>query len=130
MLPSRKDNPTVGSARLYEKNIRRGFIMNLNNNPTAQQLSQLLSICNDDAGHHILWVSNTGDVSVTLINDIGPIGFEQNTPTMAMRYETFQRGNKYVGQEAANDVSYVNSLLKDLINEWPLYSGKSVRYIG
>ncbi|EAM8994566.1 hypothetical protein E1L19_08660 [Salmonella enterica subsp. enterica] len=104
--------------------------MNLNNNPTAQQLSQLLSVCNDDAGHHILWVSKTGDVSVTLINDIGPIGFEQNTPSMAMRYETFQRGNKYVGQEAANDESYVNRLLKDLINEWPLYSGKSVRYIG
>ncbi len=104
--------------------------MNLNNNPTVQQLSQLLAVCNDDAGHHILWVSKTGDVSVTQINDIGPIGFEQNTSSMAMRYETFQRGNNYVGQEAANDNDYVNKVLKDLMNEWPLYSGKSVRYIG
>ncbi|UNX69477.1 hypothetical protein [Klebsiella aerogenes] len=104
--------------------------MNLNNNPTAQQLSQLISICDDAAGNHILWVSKTGDVTVTQINNIGPIGFEQNTPSMAMRYETFQRGNNYVGQDAASDMNYVNRLLKDLINEWPLYTGKTVRYIG
>lgn len=103
--------------------------MNLNNNPTAQQLSQLLSVCNDEAGHHILWVSKSGDVSVTQINDISPIGFQESTPSMAMRYETFQQGNSYVGPDAANDMGHVNRLLKDLINEWPLYSGKSVRYI-
>lgn len=104
--------------------------MNLNNNPTVQQLSKLLSVCDDQAGHHILWVSNTGDVSVTQINDIGPIGFEENTPSMAMRYETFQRGNDYVGEEAAKDEKHVARLLRDLITEWPLYTGNSIRYIG
>ena len=104
--------------------------MNLNNTPTTQQLSQLLSVCNDNAGHHILWVSKNGDVTVTQLIDIGPIGFEEETPSMAMRYETFQQGNSYVGQDAANDMEYVEKLLKDLLIEWPLYNGKSVRYIG
>lgn len=104
--------------------------MNLNNNPTATQLSQILSVCNDKAGHHILWVSKAGDVSVTQINGISPIGFEKNTPSMAMRYETFQIGNDYVGKEASNDNSHIQKLLNDLIREWPLYNGMQVRYIG
>lgn len=103
--------------------------MNLNNNPTAQQLSQLLYPCDDSAGSHILWVSKTGDVTVSQINDITPIQFQEDTPTMAMRYETFQQGNDYVGQAAASDMTHVNRLLTDLINEWQLYSGNSVRYI-
>ncbi|VUF53794.1 hypothetical protein HYP22_gp41 [Escherichia phage ESSI2_ev015] len=104
--------------------------MNLNNNPTVSQLSQLISVCDDNAGHHILWVSKSGDVAVTQINDLSPIGFEENTPSMAMRYETFQRGNDYVGKNAAEDATHMERLLRDLLNEWPLYNGNRVRYIG
>lgn len=110
--------------------LKKVFFMNLNNNPTTAQLSQILSICNDNAGHHILWVSKAGDVSVTQINGISPIGFEKNTPSMAMRYETFQIGNDYVGKSASNDNTHTQKLLNDLIKEWPLYNGMQVRYIG
>ncbi|MEK9539875.1 hypothetical protein MI048_17045 [Pantoea agglomerans] len=104
--------------------------MNLNNNPTAAQLSKIISICDDNAGHHILWVSKAGDVQITQINDISPIGFQENTPSMAMRYETFQTGNDYVGDSASKDAEHVQRLLNDLISEWPLYKGNEVRYIG
>lgn len=103
--------------------------MNLNNNPTAQQLSALMARCDDNAGHHVLWVSKSGDVEISLLNDQGPIGFEEETSSMAIRYETFQRGNSYVGIDAANDANHVNSVLKHLTTEWEKYSGKGVRYI-
>ena len=104
--------------------------MNLNNNPTANELSELIAACDDNAGHHILWVSKSGDVAITLLEDIGPIGFQQNTPSMAMRYETFQRGNDYVGVDASKANNHVSRLLNDLVDEWGKYSGQDVRYIG
>lgn len=104
--------------------------MNLNNNPTTQDLSKLLNSCNDSAGHHILWVSQSGDVSITLLSNLSPIAFEQSEPSMAMRHETFNQGNDYVGPQAANDINYVSGLLDSLIGEWSKYSGQGVRYIG
>ncbi|MEN4168721.1 hypothetical protein [Serratia marcescens] len=104
--------------------------MNLNNNPTANELSELIAACDDNAGHHVLWVSKSGDVAITLLENNGPIVFEQNTPSMAMRYETFQQGNDYVGIEASQAQDHVSRLLKDLVDEWSKYSGQGVRYIG
>lgn len=104
--------------------------MNLNTNPTEKELSALIAVCDDNAGNHILWVSQSGDVAITLLNNIGPIGFQENTPSMAMRYETFQQGNDYVGLAASEDQSHVSRLLKDLSSEWSKYSGQGVRYIG
>ncbi|CNK96636.1 MULTISPECIES: hypothetical protein [Yersinia] len=103
--------------------------MNLNNNPTEQELSGLIAVCDDKAGNHILWVSKAGDVEIALLINQGPIAFEESTPSMAMRYETFQQGNDYVGKDAAGDTTHVSRLFNDLINEWGKYSGKGVTYI-
>lgn len=103
--------------------------MNLNANPTEQELSKLIAACDDKAGHHILWVSKSGDVVITQLNNESPIGFQNNTPSMAMRYETFQQGNDYVGKNAAKSQSHVSMLLRDLITEWKTYTGPDVRYI-
>lgn len=104
--------------------------MNLNNSPTTQDLATLLAACNDSAGHHVLWVSNTGDVYINLMTTLSPVGFQAATPSMAMRHETFNQGKDYVGQSAANDAKYVTSLLNTLTTEWPKYNGHSVHYIG
>lgn len=104
--------------------------MNLTNNPTIQQLSKLLAPFDDTAGHHVLWVSKSGDVNITLLNGLSPIGFEQSTPSMALRYETFNAGNGYVGQGAAGDLNYLHRILNDLIEGWNNYSGHDVDYIG
>ncbi|WP_265576073.1 hypothetical protein [Proteus sp. CD3] len=49
---------------------------------------------------------------------------------MAIRYETFQQGNNYVGLSASKDINYISQTLNDLIHEWEQYSGHGVVYIG
>ncbi|HDX8429046.1 TPA: hypothetical protein RQN23_003756 [Aeromonas veronii] len=106
--------------------------MNLNQSPSVEQLKGLLSACNDNAGHHILWVQKTGDVHITLLpRDLTPSGFEAKNPDMALRYETFDRGNGYVGVEAASDNNFVTSLFNRLTAEWD--NGKKLQgviYVG
>lgn len=104
--------------------------MNLSNKPTHQELSDILAACDDNAGHHVLWVSKSGDVQIeTLINQ-SPIGFEESTPSLAMRYETFDRGNDYVGEAASKDEAHVTKLYDELVNNWLKYDGNSLIYIG
>lgn len=105
--------------------------MNLNNNPTLQQLSALHQVCNDDAAHHILWVDSTGEVRVTpLPDDINPAGFEDRFPTCVLRYETCQAGNGYVGPVAAADTKHMQRMLNSLVKEWEVQGGSmKARYI-
>lgn len=37
-------------------------MMNLNNNPTIDQLAQLFAVRKDSLDDHLLWVSQTGEV--------------------------------------------------------------------
>lgn len=41
--------------------------MNVNRNPTKQHLRELLSVCDDNAGSHVLRVNPDGDVKLSLI---------------------------------------------------------------
>lgn len=105
--------------------------MNLNRAPSIEQLKSLLAACNDEEGHHILWVSKTGEVHVSVLpEELGPIEFEESKPEMALRYETFQCGNDYVGLNAASDEELVSRLFRSLIAEWERGVGShSVEYI-
>ncbi len=105
--------------------------MNLNRRPSIEQLKSLIAACNDEEGHHVVWVTKTGDVHVSVIpEELGPIGFEKSKPEMALRYETFQCGNGYVGPGAASDEDLVSRLYRSLIAEWkPGVGSVSVDYI-
>ncbi|MFI8981163.1 hypothetical protein [Ectopseudomonas khazarica] len=105
--------------------------MNLNNTPSIEQLKSLLAACNDEEGHHILWVTKTGEVHISVLSEeLGPIGFEESKPEMALRYETFQCGNDYVGLNAASDERFVSRLFRSLIAEWkPGVGNRGVEYI-
>ena len=105
--------------------------MNMNQSPTKEELMELLAACDDKAGHHILWVNKAGDVLVTKVPEhLSPAGFEETTPQMQMRYETFQRGNGYVGKKAAKDQAWVSCMFMSLVSEWPLArESKEVEYI-
>lgn len=93
--------------------------MNLNNNPTKEQLKDLFRPLNDEAGHHILWVDNSGEVRVTLLpDDINPVGWESKFPTTRFRFETFCVGNGYVGPEAAEDENHVTMHFNWLMRTW------------
>src|SRR5215203_86342 len=100
--------------------------MNLNNNPTIDQLRELIRSGADTAAHHVLWVNKSGEVELLQIpRDWPPVGFEKAHPDMQMRVETFLAGNEYVGPEAAADNEWITELFTNLINERPKASRKS-----
>src|SRR3954468_4933551 len=101
--------------------------MNMNMNPTVEQLRHLVEACDDHAGHHVLWVAKNGEVRVSRIpKDMTPTGFEDAQPEMRLRFETFQAGNDYVGPEAAKDREWISQLFDTLKKDWPVAEAKSV----
>lgn len=105
--------------------------MNLENNPTIEQLRELVRQCDDRAGHHVVWVSKAGDVQISMVlEDQSPVEFESARPEMQLRLETFQRGNEYVGPDAAVDEEWISELFENLKNAWRETKGKQeVAYI-
>jgi hypothetical protein len=99
--------------------------MNLDNSPTEEQLRQLLAQCNDRASHHVLWVEKNGEVHVSAVSELSPGGFQQAQPGMQLRYETFEKGNEYVGVLAATDQEWVSQLFESLVKEWTRAKGKA-----
>ena len=94
--------------------------MNVECNPRIEELRALIKACNDNAGHHILWVAKNGDVHVSRVpKDKTPVGYEEATPDMQFRYETFEAGNEYVGPEAAEDNEWVHELFEAMTRGWP-----------
>lgn len=93
--------------------------MNLNENPTVDQLKTLFAAADDEAGHHILWANKAGDVHLTCLSrDEGPVGFEMGAPSLLLRYGTFSAGSGHVGVGAATDDNFMASLYKSLVREW------------
>lgn len=93
--------------------------MNLNQNPTKEQLKDLFRVADDEAGHHILWVDVDGKVHVTLLPEtVTPSGWEDAFPTTRFRFETFCVGNGYVGPDAADDDDHVNMFYHWLVKTW------------
>jgi hypothetical protein len=105
--------------------------MNLDANPTKQQLRELLARLDDGAGHHVLWVSKEGNVEVTpLAEGTSATTLQTLHPEMRLRYEAFLAGNEYVGPEAAEDDRWVSELFQSLLEEWQRANGKpGVEYI-
>ena len=94
--------------------------MNLNDNPTLDQLRAQLAACDDLAGHHKIWVGRSGQVHITLLpEDLTPVEWsEENERIVRLHYETFCRGNGYVGTEASRDDDWVRCLFDWLVGDW------------
>lgn len=93
--------------------------MNLNNNPTTDELRALFAAADDKAGHHILWVDIAGQVHLTLLDDSVRLpDFSKTYPTVRIRFEAFCAGNGYVGPEAADDDDHVARYFGWLQFEW------------
>lgn len=105
--------------------------MNLNANPTPEQLRELLRRGDDTAGHHVLWVKENGDVVLSRAPKNGALeGFDRDHPEMRMRFEPFLAGNEYVGAEVAQDDEWVSELFERLLTEWAKARGKAeVAYV-
>lgn len=95
--------------------------MNLDNNPTPDQLRALLRPWNDRESHHVLWVDPTGDVHITPVEKKWkpipppPAEVEKNA---VVRFETFWAGNGYVGPEAAESDEWIADAMEWLLRDW------------
>jgi hypothetical protein len=105
--------------------------MNLNDNPTIEELRELIRGCDDWAGNHVLWVKKTGDVVLSrLPKGQNSLEFQKTQPDMQMRVETFGAGKEYVGPEAADNQEWTLALFDRLLNEWPKAEGQpKVEYV-
>ena len=93
--------------------------MNLAENPTKDALRALLIPINDNAGTHVIWVSHSGSVCISILPDgLTPIGFEEATPTMKFRLESLGCGNGYTGAAAAEDEKWIERLFAVLNKSW------------
>lgn len=94
--------------------------MNLNDNPSMNQLKNILASCDDQAGKHFVWVSHEGNVSIDLIPH--DISFGEYLETinnhLQFRFPCYIQGNGYVGVDAANTNIWVSTLFNDLLHHW------------
>ena len=93
--------------------------MNLNEQPTIDQLASLLAKQKDSHGNHIVWICRAGTVHI----DCLPPGaneeeFIKRTPNLSARLKTYHRGLGYVGRKAAADTDFVGKVLQNLQHAW------------
>src|SRR5262245_30465164 len=95
--------------------------MNLNNNPTKDQLRDLLRPWNDLTAHQVLWVDRAGEVHSTPLEkkwrpipEPGPDVLDN----ALVRFETFEAGNGYVGEEAAASDEWITDAFNWLLRDW------------
>lgn len=93
--------------------------MNLNKQPSLDELAQLFAARKDQQDSHILWVSETGDVHLDCL-EAGTCEkeFEQRTPAMRARLRTYHRGRGYVGKKAAADREFIGRVYSTLSHAW------------
>jgi hypothetical protein len=99
--------------------------MNLTRELDTDALRTLLSEQDDLAGDHLLWVDRDGEVRLSLLKrGQSPADFERQHPEMQLRFEVFQRGNEYVGPDAAQDEAWIEELSRRLYDEWRQSQGE------
>lgn len=87
--------------------------MNMNENPTAQQLAALFGAKRDLDGAYTLWVGQDGGVHLDLAGEDGTLW-----AIPRLRYAPFEAGVGFVGEDAAGDVEMMGDLLMSLIEQW------------
>lgn len=93
--------------------------MNMQNDPSKNQLRALLYACNDLAGCHILWVNRLGEVHITLLGKETPAHWaERMESQIQFRYAVYEAGNDYVGPNVAINTEYVSLLFNKLLQDW------------
>ena len=101
--------------------------MNLDENPTKEELQELLRPCDDERAAHIIYVTKSGDVKIHAVDNESPAEWaRENELSVQFRLETCVAGNGYTGDEAADDSNWVNRLYNALLENW---QKKNVGYI-
>lgn len=93
--------------------------MNLTKAPTRQQLRALMFAVDDGSDHHVVWVGHDGEVHIEAMQGRTPASWEeQNEARIRFRLESYQRGNGYLGPDAAKDDQWVGRVFEQLTKAW------------
>lgn len=93
--------------------------MNLDHNPTLDQLRQLVASVDDTQDSHILYVNKTGDVHLAVFRADTAVGADYaNEETLQFVLDTFLIGEGYTGPQAILDQEWMDELLAELIDNW------------
>ncbi len=94
--------------------------MNMNQSPNLDALRRLVIQCDDQAGHHLLWIDRSGQVTITRLSsgDTPALWLREHQGQVAVRLESFQRGGGYVGPKAGADEAYLKGLLAEIQEAW------------
>jgi hypothetical protein len=93
--------------------------MNLNKQPTIDELSQLFAARKDSLDNHILWVCQEGEVYIDpLASGVPEEEFINNHPNMRTRLLMYRRGHGWVGKKAAADKKFMSDVLQTLHDAW------------
>ncbi|NVZ99515.1 hypothetical protein [Pseudomonas gingeri] len=93
--------------------------MNLNNQPTIDQLARLFASRKDSHDDHILWINQAGDVRLDARSPYtDERAFSQARPELFACLKMYRRGQGYVGKKAAADQDFMGRVLQALKAEW------------
>ncbi|WP_095146838.1 hypothetical protein [Pseudomonas sp. Irchel s3b6] len=93
--------------------------MNLNKQPTIDELARMFAAHKDSHDSHILWIAESGQVHIDCLSPHAhEAEFEQNKRDLRARLKMYRRGQGYVGKKAAADKDFVGRVLATLTQEW------------
>jgi hypothetical protein len=105
--------------------------MNLNNQPTIEELARMFAAKKDSHDNHILWISKSGNVHIDSLSPYAhEAEFDQNNQNLLARLKMYRRGQGYVGKKAAADKDFIGHVLQTLKQTWDsLQNNNEVRVI-
>ncbi len=93
--------------------------MNLNNQPTVEELARMFAAQKDSHDSHILWISKSGQVHIDcLATHADEDEFDRNHQNLLARLKMYRRGHGYVGKKAAADKDFIGNVLQTLKQAW------------
>jgi hypothetical protein len=97
-----------------------GDRMNLNRNPTKEELQALLAACDDGEGIHVLWVERLGEVQISLLVTETDVEWLKgiDNEKVQFHYKSYAKNDGYVGKAASVDDMYIVTLFEKLLRDW------------
>ncbi|MBC3924033.1 hypothetical protein H8S66_14250 [Pseudomonas lurida] len=93
--------------------------MNLNNQPTIDELAEMFAAQKDTLDDHILWIGKSGEVQIDCLPPhTEEAEFDRNNRELAARLKMYRRGQGYVGKKAAADRNFIEQVFDTLNNAW------------
>ncbi|AGE25331.1 hypothetical protein [Pseudomonas poae] len=100
--------------------------MNLNNQPTIDELAEMFAAQKDTLDDHILWVEKSGEVKIDrLAPHSEEAEFDRNHRELAARLKMYRRGQGYVGKKAAADRNFIEQVFDTINNAWRSFKDSS-----